>query len=48
MDYHDRVQEAAEAIRANVRQIPSVAVVLGSGLGDFAATLAGQVSLLVP
>ena len=45
MDYHDRVHEAAEAIRANVRQIPSVAVVLGSGLGDFAATLAGQVSL---
>ena len=45
MDYYDRVQEAAEAIRSNVRQVPSVAVVLGSGLGDFAATLAEPVSL---
>ena len=44
MDYYDRVQEAAEAVRSRVRDVPSIAVVLGSGLGDFAATLADPVS----
>jgi len=45
MDYYDRVQEAAEAVRSKVRQVPDIAVVLGSGLGDFAATLADPVSM---
>jgi len=45
MTYYDRVQEAAEAIRSKVRQVPPIAVVLGSGLGDFAATLADPVSM---
>src|SRR5687768_5698970 len=45
MDYYDRVQEAAEAVRSKVRHMPSIAVVLGSGLGEFAATLADQVSM---
>jgi purine-nucleoside phosphorylase len=45
MDYYDRVQEAAEAVRSRVRHVPSIAVVLGSGLGDFAATLAEPVSM---
>ena len=45
MNYYDRVQEAAETIRSYVRQVPAVAVVLGSGLGDFAGTLAEPVSL---
>jgi purine-nucleoside phosphorylase len=45
MDYYDRVQEAAEAVRSKVRHVPSIAVVLGSGLGGFAATLADPVSM---
>jgi purine-nucleoside phosphorylase len=45
MTYYDRVQEAAEAVRSKVRQVPPIAVVLGSGLGDFAATLADPVSM---
>jgi purine-nucleoside phosphorylase len=37
--YYDRVQIAAEAIRARGPIIPAIAVVLGSGLGEFAANL---------
>jgi len=43
--YYDRVQEAADAVRAGVGRAPETAVVLGSGLGDFAGTLEGAVSL---
>jgi purine-nucleoside phosphorylase len=43
--YYDRVCEAAGAIRARVPEIPSVAIVLGSGLGDFAGALTGAVSM---
>jgi len=35
LDYYDKVSEAAQAIRARVGQLPSIAVVLGSGLGGF-------------
>jgi purine-nucleoside phosphorylase len=45
MDYYDRVQAAAEAIRAKVPRVPSIAVVLGSGLGDFAGALVDPRSL---
>jgi purine-nucleoside phosphorylase len=45
MVYYDRVKEAADAIRAKVPDIPAIAIVLGSGLGDFAATLTGPVSM---
>jgi purine-nucleoside phosphorylase len=38
MDYFDRVEEAAALIRRRTA-IPEVAVVLGSGLGEFANTL---------
>jgi purine-nucleoside phosphorylase len=38
MDYYDRVEEAASLIRARVGTA-DVAIVLGSGLGDFASTL---------
>jgi purine-nucleoside phosphorylase len=38
MDYYSKVEEAAALIRARVGT-PDVAVVLGSGLGDFAKTL---------
>src|SRR5262245_3683516 len=45
MSYYDQVKEAADVIRANVREIPEIAIVLGSGLGDFAGTLANGVSM---
>jgi purine-nucleoside phosphorylase len=41
--YYDQVREAAEAVRAPVT--PDVAIVLGSGLGDFAGTLEGARSM---
>ena len=45
MDYYDKVREASDAIRARVPQVPQIAVVLGSGLGDFANTLVDGVSM---
>lgn len=45
MSDYDRVKEAADAIRATVREVPRIAVVLGSGLGEFAATLEGAVTV---
>jgi purine-nucleoside phosphorylase len=38
-DYFDRVQEAAAWVQARTPGRPDVAIVLGSGLGDFASTL---------
>jgi len=35
----DRVEEAAAAVRARCGALPATAIVLGSGLGDFAGTL---------
>ena len=45
MDYYDQVREAADAIRARVPDVPQVAVVLGSGLGEFAGALADPVAI---
>ena len=42
---HDHVKEAADAIAARVSEIPRIAVVLGSGLGDFAGSLTEGVSV---
>jgi purine-nucleoside phosphorylase len=42
---YDRVREAADAIGARVGVAPTISVVLGSGLGDFAGTPADAVSL---
>ena len=39
MTYFDSVQEAAGWVRGRTGAAPDVAIVLGSGLGDFAATL---------
>ena len=36
MSYYDQVAEAAAFVRAKTSRVPDVAVVLGSGLGDFA------------
>lgn len=45
MAYYDDVKEAAEYVRARVPKVPELAIVLGSGLGDFAGTLGDAVSL---
>lgn len=44
MGYYEEVRAAADAIRARVSRVPRVAIVLGSGLGDFADTLGDRVS----
>jgi len=43
--YYDAVQGAAAALRARDVGIPDVAVVLGSGLGDFTARLSDPVAI---
>lgn len=45
MAYYDEVKEAADAIRSRIPEAPAVAVVLGSGLGDFAGSLGDAVSM---
>ena len=45
MGYYEQVTEAAGAVRARAGQFPDVAIVLGSGLGDFAASLGGAVTI---
>ena len=44
-DYYESVTAAADHIRSAVPRVPDLAVVLGSGLGDFAGGLASAVSL---
>jgi purine-nucleoside phosphorylase len=46
MDYYDTVKRAADAIRARLAEVPRVAIVLGSGLGEFANRL--QDGITVP
>jgi purine-nucleoside phosphorylase len=41
----ERVAEAAEAVRLLTPALPDIAIVLGSGLGSFAETLSGAVSM---
>jgi len=45
MSYYDQVREAADAIRPRVPEIPAIAIVLGSGLGDFAHSLGDAVTM---
>src|SRR6266851_177793 len=45
MSYYDQVKEAADAIRSRIPEVPQVGVVLGSGLGDFASSLAAAVTM---
>jgi len=45
MTYYDHVTEAADAIKSRVREVPRIAIVLGSGLGDFAGSLDESVSM---
>ncbi len=43
--YYDQVQSAAARVRSTSARIPDVAVVLGSGLGDFASSLERATSI---
>ena len=45
MSYYDQAKAAADAIRARVPELPEIAIVLGSGLGDFADSLDGAVTM---
>jgi purine-nucleoside phosphorylase len=45
MDYYERVNSAVQAVRTQIRDAPQIAIVLGSGLGDFAASLQDAVSM---
>jgi purine-nucleoside phosphorylase len=45
MGYYDNVKEAADAVRGRVAEIPQTAIVLGSGLGDFAKSLTDAVTM---
>src|SRR5712691_7701421 len=45
MSYYDTVKEAADAIRSRIPEVPSIGIVLGSGLGDFANSLTDAVTL---
>ena len=45
MTYYLDVKQAAEHIRGRISKVPDLAIVLGSGLGDFAGTLGGAVSI---
>jgi purine-nucleoside phosphorylase len=45
MSVYDEVKAAADAIRARVPELPKIAIVLGSGLGDFADSLDGAVTM---
>ena len=45
MAYFGKVQSAADAVRARVSVLPSTAIVLGSGLGDFAGSLTDAISI---
>jgi purine-nucleoside phosphorylase len=47
MSYFDQVSEAAAFIRAKVGAVPEIAIVLGSGLGDFADRVASA-ALIFP
>src|SRR5665213_1163296 len=45
MDYFGKVSAAADAVRARVGVLPATAIVLGSGLGDFASSLSDAMSM---
>ena len=43
--YFEKVTQAAEYLRARIGDVPETAIVLGSGLGDFADSLGDSVSM---
>src|SRR5262245_39564873 len=45
MGYFEEVEEAANSVRSRIGEVPRTAIVLGSGLGDFANQLEDSASL---
>lgn len=45
LEYYEQVKEAADAVRSRISEIPSIGIVLGSGLGGFVESLADAVSM---
>ena len=45
MAFYDDVKQAADYIRGRSPKVPDLAIILGSGLGDFAGTLGDAVSM---
>ena len=45
MGYFEQVQQTAAALRERVPKVPDVAIVLGSGLGDFASQLGEAIAI---
>ena len=45
MDYFDKCHAASELLRGRIGSVPDVAIVLGSGLGDFAEGLSGSTTI---
>ena len=45
MGYYEQALEAADVVRSRVRDLPRTAVILGSGLGDFASSLTEAVTI---
>jgi len=45
VSYYEKAAEAADAVRARIRDLPQAAIVLGSGLGELAGELTGAVSM---
>ena len=44
-DYYDQVREAADAVRRRIGEVPSIGIVLGSGLGGFVESIDDAVSM---
>jgi len=44
-DYYSQIKEAADVVRSRVRESPTIAIVLGSGLGGLANALQDPVSM---
>ena len=42
---YEQVKEAVDAVRSRIRTVPEIAIVLGSGLGDFAGSLGDAVTM---
>jgi purine-nucleoside phosphorylase len=44
VDYYTKIREAADSVRSRIGDVPDVAIVLGSGLGEFTSALSNAVS----
>ena len=45
LSMYDRVEKSAAMVRSRCGALPETAIILGSGLGDFAGTLVGAITM---